>query len=497
MKVLKYFIYCIILANVFFSSCLKDKGNYTYSVLPDFYVDTIGAVKSFSVYQSLGKVTFTPKLVYTGSDSSMLTYQWRLYAADGVFDTLSRKKSINSIIARAPGNYTLEFKAKLPSGIIAQMQYSLQVMSPIPSGYMVAYDAPNGGTDVDVIRAPDFITGAKDTVMRNVYSSRNGTTLTGSPVAVSYFDATSCHLYTTKTGLKVSSTDFVYLQNFQQMFAMLNPPDTIAPQFYGPGSLNTGVFVNNGSVYWSYGGSYIGRVIADAKGYLAAPFVYTHYGKGGGFYDQKNMRFLTIEQQTSQASLFPNSNSTARFNLNNIGKQLMFIDRGFGVNGSDNYKWGFFKDVTGNGRYLYVIDVLSPLTPDIGVVDISIAPNILNANFFATDILGPAFFYATTSTVYYSQYGSNAITTPVAGFTAPLGEAITSMRLFKSENYYGTGVLTENDCKFIFIATWNSTTKIGKVYLYSTNVTSGIMGATPVKTWTVGGKVGCMGWKKT
>jgi hypothetical protein len=401
------------------------------------------------------------------------------------------------MVTRAPGNYTLEFKATLPSGIIAQMQYTLQVLSPIPSGYMVAYDSPNGGTDVDIIRAPDFITGANDTVMRNVYSLRNGATLAGSPVSINYFSTKNCHLYTTTSAALVASTDFSFLQNFKQMFANANPPDTIAPQFYGPGTFNDGLLVNNGSVYWAYGGLYVGKILADAKGYVAAPFIYPHNGKEGGFYDQKNMRFITCDQQTSQAIIMPNANPTARFNLNNIGKQVLFLDRGYGTDGTDKYKYGFFKDVTGNGRYLYVIDTYTPLTPDIGVVDISTAPNILNAKFFATGYLGPVIFYATTTTVYYAQYGSNAISIPVVGFTAPAGEVITSMRLFKSEANSGAGLLTENDCKFIFIATWNAPTKVGKVYLYSTNVTSGIMGATPVKTWTVGGKVGCMGWKKT
>ena len=110
----------------------------------------------------------------------------------------------------------------------------------------------------------------------------------------------------------------------------------------------------------------------------------------------------------------PNANPTARFNLNNIGKQVLFLDRGYGTDGTDKYKYGFFKDVTGNGRYLYVIDTYTPLTPDIGVVDISTAPNILNAKFFATGYLGPVIFYATTTTVYYAQYGSNAISIPVA-----------------------------------------------------------------------------------
>lgn len=495
---LKYIV-CCLAATVVFISCLKDKGNYEYIDLPRFYVDTAGVKTSFEVYQSQGNVTIDPKLVYDGNTAD-LTYQWRLYAANGVFDTLSRKKTIDTVVTRPPGTYTLEFEAVQKSGIKALMQYTVVVLSPIPSGWMIAYENAAGNTDVDIVRSPEFITGARDTIMRAVYSFRNGSALPGKPVSIAYFSTGLSHIYTTSGGVKVQNTDFAFVQDFSQMFLLGTPPEVVKPEAFWLGTFNGGILVNNGSVYWPSEGSYVGKVTVDAKGYKAAPFVYSQYAKQGGFYDQLNMRFITIEQQTSQAATYANASPSARFNLNNIGKELLFIERGFGQNpppAADPYKYAFFKDLTGNGRYLYVINTQTPATPDVAAIDITAATDIQNAKFYAVGNLGPAAFYATASRVYYFQINAsgNTISAPVTGFTAPAGEEITSMELLKGHGTFGAGAPTAMDSKFMYIATWNQNQGKSKLYMYETNVTSGVMSAAPLKVWELSGKAIEMSYK--
>ncbi|NII29067.1 hypothetical protein HB364_28570 [Pseudoflavitalea sp. X16] len=501
MRTVKYICYCIA-ALLLLGACHKDKGNYTYHDVPALYVDTAGTQTRFEVFQSQDKVTINPKLIYDGN-ASQLSHLWRLYVATNVFDTLSRYKQIDVTIPRPPGTYTLEYEAVDSTGRKALMQYTVVVVPPIPSGWMVAYETAAGNTDVDVIRAPEFITGVKDTVMRNVYSKRNGATMPGKPVAIYYLTTAFTHLYTDKTGEKLQNTDFGFVQNYQQMFLLGNPPATPAPQGFYPGSFNGGMLIDNGGVYWTSENSYVGKVTVDAKGYEAAPFIYTQYAKQGGFYDQLNRRFVVIEQQTSQASLYPNADATARFNLNNIGKQLLYIERGFGENPSpavDPYKYSIFKDVSGNGRYLYVINFQKPATPDVAAVDITTAPDIQDAQYFAVSNLGPAMLYATAQKVYNFQVNtaSNTISTPAVAFQAPAGEAITCMRLLKGMATFGTGgILPDMDSRFLYIATWDAAAGTGKVYLYAANITSGQLGAAPLKVWTVGGKVGDMNYKRS
>lgn len=497
-------ITCIyyIAALLLFAACHKDKGNYSYTDILRLFVDTAGTQTRFEVFQSQGKVTIDPMLTYEGNVSD-LTYLWRLYVAANTFDTLSRKKNIDTVITRPPGTYTLEYEAVDKTGRKALMQYTVIVQQPIPSGWMVAYELPGGGTDVDIIRAPEFITGVRDTIFRNAYSKRNGAPMPGKPVSIYYLTTAFTHLYTTQAGEKLQNTDFGFVQNYGQMFLLGNPPATPTPQAFLPGSFNQGMLVDDGGVYWSSENSYIGKVTVDTKGYEAAPFVYFHYAKQGGFYDQLNMRFVVIEQQNSQATLFVNADVSARFNLNNIGKKLVFIDRGFGENPSpavDPYKYAIFKDVSGNGRYLYVINTQSPAKPDIAAVDISTAPGIQDAKYFTVSNLGPAMHYATTERVYNFQVNAvgNTISTPTVAFQPPAGEEITAMRMLKGVGTFGTaGLLTDVDSRFLYIATWDATAATGKVYLFTSNITSGQLGASPLKVWTVGGKVGDMNFKRS
>lgn len=498
MKIICY-ISCCLTAVVLLGSCLKDEGNYTYSDLPRLYVDTVGKQTRFEVYQSQDKLHIDPAVVYDG-DASQLTHLWRFYAANNTFDTLSRKKLVDTVIIRPPGTYTVEYEATDRTGRKALMQFTVTVVSPIPSGWMVAYENAEGNTDMDLVRAPEFITGVRDTVIRNVYSKRNGSALPGKPVSVLYLSTALSYLFTDVTGVKVQNTDFAFVQNFSQIFLLGNPPETVRPEAFWLGTFNQGMLVNNGDVYWASENSLVGKVTVDALGYKAAPFVYGQYAKQGGFYDQLNKRFIVVEQQTSQATTFQNASSGARFNLNNIGKELLFIERGFGQhpNPADPYKYAVFKDPAGNGRYLYVINTQTPATPDVAAVDISAAPEILDAKFFAVGNLGPAGFYATISKLYYYQVNTagNTISTPVVGFEAPAGEEITCVRLFKAQGTFGTGAISANDSKFMYVATWNAAQQEGKLYLLSANITSGELGATPLKTWTVEGKVRDMSYKQ-
>ncbi len=494
MRMSKYMVMLAI--TVLFAACLKDEGNYDYIKLPDFRIDTVGQQTLFEVQQSLTPLVIHPKLVFDG-DEADLTYLWRLYGGENKFDTLSFERVLNAPISRPAGvTYTVELQVtKKSNNLSTLMRYQVSVVSALSSGWLVAYEK-DGGTDVDVIRAPEFISGVRDTVIRNVFSKANGSALPGTPVSVLYLSTTLSYLYTSETGVKLQNTDFQKVQNFNQIFVG-SVPQTIKPEGFWPGTFYRGALINDGDVYWMDSDVLIARVIVDDKGYEAAPFVYYNYAKFGGFYDQLNMRFLTIEQYSSQAGKYANAASSARFNLNNIGKKLLFIERGFGATSNDPHKYAFFKDVTGNGRYLYVISTSTPANPDIAAINISAAPNISDARFYAVGNLGPCAFYATSGTVYnfIIDYSGNTISSPVAGFKAPAGEEITCMKLFKGQGTTsGVGSInTANESKFMYVATWNGSE--ARVYLLGVNVTSGEL-TSPLKTWAVGGKVGDMNYKQ-
>lgn len=498
MKSLKYISF-MLLTILFVSACVKDKGNYSYTDLPDFLVDTAGTQTRFEVYQSQEKVAIQPKIVYNAAPSE-LKGLWRLYVSAGVFDTLSMKLSIDTVITRPPGTYTLEFEALAPNGLKAMTQYTVVVLPPIPSGWMAAYEQ-NGATEVDIIRAPEFITGVKDTVYRAMYARINGAPMPGTPVSILYFSTALTYIMSSETGVSVQNTDFRRAQTFQQLFTGATP-ETVKPQALWPGTFNGALLVNNGEVYWNSGNVYVGKITVDLAGYRAAPYIYSQFGKQGGFYDELNRRFITIEQQTSKAGKYADASAAARFNLNNIGKDLLWIERGFGQHSAsinDPYKYAFFKDVSGSARYLYVINTQTPDRPDIAAVNISAAPEIADARFYAVGNMGPAAFYATARALYNFQidFTGNTISAPVKGFEVPSGEEITCMKLFKGQGTFGVNTLLTDDSKFIYIATWNQSAGQAKIYMLGVNITSGQINPIPLKSWTVGGKVKDMGFKRS
>ena len=107
----KFAIYFALLVGVGLtvSSCLKDKGNYTYTNLPDFYIDTVGQQTSFQAYQNQGTVNINPKVVYAG-DTSNLTYRYTLYASSGAIDTLGTTKNLSKTITRLLVRIPLNWK---------------------------------------------------------------------------------------------------------------------------------------------------------------------------------------------------------------------------------------------------------------------------------------------------------------------------------------------------------------------------------------------------
>jgi hypothetical protein len=232
--------------------------------------------------------------------------------------------------------------------------------------------------------------------------------------------------------------------------------------------------------------------------YEAAPQVVFMANRNCLYYDQKGMRFLINEMFTNTSSAFANAGNAARFNLNNIGKKLIHMERGFMQGASsDPYKYAFFIEPDGSKRYLYIMDVQNAAAPDKAMLDISTAPEISDARFYAVSNKGPAVFYTTSSTIYNFtfDYVNNTYTPPVAGYRAPAGETITAFQMFKSHMADYNQVAF--DSKFLLVATWNEIAKVGKLYLLSVNETSGAITPTPQKEWTVDGKVGAMSYKAT
>jgi|GEM_PF-1356424 len=499
MKLLKYITLAFSLCLVIYS-CKKDHSNVDMIHLPDFRVDTVGQQKVFETAQSVGEVVIDPKVVYTG-DAANLTYLWRIYSASSsgdpnaaptatVVDTISKVKIFKAQITRNPGNYWAEIQVTDKStGVKALMRYTITVVASRPYGWLVAYETPEGGnTDVALIRPKEIVNSVtEDVVMKNIYSAVNGGPLTGLPVRI----VGATMLVSEKGGARLNSPDYKKIADFPQMFVAGAPapkPEGILERGIGGNHL-----VNNGDVYWEYSGAWVGKVTIDSKGYKAAPFGVRMYAKTIAFFDELNKRFLYVDQQVSQGGTFGGTvmQAGARFSLDNIQKTMVYANDGPDKTGNFTNQYAFFRDLDGSKTWFYGIDLSTPARPDLCMIDLTLtAPNINAAQFFEIGTLGSMAIYATATDIYNFAYDKTANTTNAVklGFTAPAGEVITAMNLFKADGNGYSGATSKNN-KILFVATWNAGTKNGKVYLLSVDQVSGNITSAPLKVFEGFGKI--------
>ncbi|UYQ95483.1 hypothetical protein MKQ68_10265 [Chitinophaga horti] len=225
--------------------------------------------------------------------------------------------------------------------------------------------------------------------------------------------------------------------------------------------------------------------------YLAPYFAYSDYSPMGiVVYDQKNRRFMYTSAQYWNLS-FSQFSMTGAFSPGNVGKDLLFMDRGW--NGNTH---AFFKDVTGNGRWLYLLNVSAPESAQTAVAayNMSALTDIANAKYYAVGTLGSVALYATDRTIYrYDYAGSGQATATFSGFGA--GETITGMKIFKSSMNANQTTLDFNATNntVVFVSTWDGTQ--GRVYELKMNITSGNIDPTPVKVYDGFGRVMDMTFK--
>jgi len=471
-------------------SCQKDNTNTDLVTLPSVKIDTTGVQTSFEVQQGVNEISIDPKIVSDANTN--LTYLWRIYSTTGLSDTLDNKKAFKQVIKKVPGTYTLEFQAKQNNGLSSFMRYNVKVVKQLEYGWVVAYETPEGATDVGFFRTPEIVKSiSNDFVLTDLYKKANGAALPGSPVAIA-ISGNNNYLYSTKEAVGIYTSDYSKIVSFSQLFGG-DPPTPHIQGIFGSGSYQ---LINNGTVYFMYSNLYLGEVVVDAKGYqveTGGGITYTG-ARSGVFFDVLNKRFIGLGQFSNQGTTFANANANARFNLNNLNKRLLYGDQAETGNPFNSKKVTIFEEFDKSKRWLLGIDFATAATPDMFMIDMAAMPNILDAKYFDISNLGPATspigYYATDNQVYNYNYSAsnNSILYTRAGFTAPTGEVITAMKLFKD---MGSGYTTADTRtnRILFIATWNASTNNGKVYLIGVNATSGDMVTTPMKVVEGFGKI--------
>jgi hypothetical protein len=231
-------------------------------------------------------------------------------------------------------------------------------------------------------------------------------------------------------------------------------------------------------VTWSGGAAPLLEQEKVGVEYEAAPYMLNTYGANTLFYDNKNMRFLFATMYAGTATAF--SGKGDAFAFDNVGKKMLYMANGYGA--KNNYTgYGVMRNEPDDGkRYIYPADisVSSQMSyTALPVLDLSACPEIANATAYAFGQTGPVAFYAAGNTLYQINYNWQDAT--VSGSTAvwnfDSAEEITMLKKY-------------NDSTFL-VATYNTGTSEGKLYVLEADIASGRLTEEPLGVFGGFGKV--------
>lgn len=500
MKTIRLYLYiCVGFLLALVVSCKKDLGNYDYTTVSTPVLDTTKVAANYSI-ERYANLVIEPKIRMNGIDTTSLSYKWIIYkqtVATGQANIpreISSLRRLNVSIGDPIGLYYVELiVTDKKNEAKANIVFNLSVSAGMEYGLLVLHTA-GGSSDVDflVTRNAVPITSVPEKRLRNLYFSATGSRLAGDGRFISVSRRTSFTAIVTNwvtvgtsTQLqRVNGNDFSFLRDNGSLF--LRPGTVINPQAHNLSDLSSyETLINDGKMHITNASdqlvaSYSAALTGD---YYLAPF--TVSGTSGSLisvgYDEKNGRFIKPTSATAGTitDFRVPGNAGQPFNLTNIGKDMLGMDRGI-----SNYTLAFFKDKTGAGRWLYVINFNKSDDGLLGVgrYDMTNLPDISNALFYQANKSSNICYYATASKVYLYDYTTQ--NTPAVGFQVPAGETITCMKVYKPTPNFN---LADADGRLLYVATWDGTQ--GRLYELSINPTTAVINSNPLNRFDGFGKI--------
>jgi len=459
-------------------SCKKDLGNYEYTDTAMPRLDTTGIPANFSI-ERYDVLTINPGIQFNTADTARLNYEWLLYKAVSgsvteppAVKVVGTSRRLRAAIGEPVGSYQLELivtdtKNDLKHNVV----FNLSVTTNLEYGLMVLHAKNNTG-DVDFLITRNAVPLANtDRWLKNIYSQSQGMSLPGEPRFIEQSRKSNStenwiNVASSTNITRVSGADFSFIRENNGYF--LRPGEIINPQAY---VLSTTSFydmlINNNKMYFINSADPLGAIFPGAVtgDYSLAPFI-AEASSGsilGAVYDTKRLKFMHPVTSNVMVDFRIPAATTQPFDLTNIGKTIIGMDRGF-----SGQTLSFFKDLTGNGRWLYVTNFNKADDGLMAVAryDMTALPDVTNATIFRSSEYGYAAFYATAHDVYLYDYaGTN---TAKKAFSVPVAETITCMKLFKPKPNFN---LTATDGRLLYLGTWDGS--VGRVYELRINAVSG------------------------
>ena len=510
MKVSKIFTVAAFALMASLSSCVTDDGNYSYLSPEDageIKFDTVGMPTEMRyVFSSLSlgqHIEYTPKVKYAHPEN--LDYKWLAFKTDystykpvqvGNAQVYPEPKVIGTSLNLSwdvdlePGTYKIYIEAvDRVTGMKAYFyphssNYTTMNGPASVSGLFMLVER-DGQTDIEAMGSSLMLVAGGDHSEPAFYSTSTGNSIPGKPLYIRCSSAgknskESYIVATTEGVFRINHTGLTMMDKWDDLF--YNTPATFAPQ-YSTLDTNTGceMFINNGKLHVLYASKANDRKYSDviAGDYEAYPYLMPAsrstwrpnpeaINADQVIYDKKNHCFRPYYPMASTVSHFKSTIADAYADANHLPSDPVAILNGGGnttwaILDKDGSRWLYqfcFYDVVDNGDLSY--------GGERAIQNLDGCTDIKNAKYWASNTGGNAFFYATDNKVY-SYSTSSGATTSNSIYECEAGEVVTAIYLGGSAG----GGWPTSKCVF-WIATWNETTKNGRLIQYEMDINNGV-----------------------
>ena len=485
----------MILWVISFYSCYEDDSSLNYKLMNPIVIDLGGEATQYKQF-AFSTLEIKPITYKEGVDDADLSYKWTLEGNKIVPTVLDTTMTLKHVLDVAPESlpYKLIYEVTdNTTGISLNQVFEVTVMSPFGSGLVVCDTKDEQTSDISLIMAYNFTSGHKkenDTIMPNLFSKVNKRKIQGVATSIRstiYGVNRSLTVGTNSTIDRVDPFDYSYIDGNGDMFII--DPGHYDVTFIG-WEPNSGVelLAISGKIY-PRGMQQMNKVYSyyllttDLSDYNMGIFCRPEWDNGIGF-DEMNGRMLEFDMAT-KLKVFDSSKlpKDAPFDPN----QLQGLTCRAMFSGDNNQMHTILQEKdpqTGkplkNGRiasYVTLRDAWWNSSSENGkplkIIDFTNFPDIHDAKFFDSSETQDVIYYATSNKIYAINL---ALSEPTATleYSAPAGEEITSMMIWKK--YQGmieyTNPIPDADNKvrqtstsnrMIVLTTYNPAAKEGTV----------------------------------
>jgi hypothetical protein len=496
-----------------YAGCRKDDSTLDTNKLPGVVIDTTG-MGSLSVYQ-FNNLVVKPKIIHEGIDEKDLAYSWRLTmsSTDTTSVELGTERNLNATIRFNPQNPGSEQRLILTvfdtkHDLKYYQKWLLTIYNNIGMGLVIAETDGNGNGDLSHIMSPEVtLDYSGESVKHKVYSSLNNQFISGKIKRVAFkkfIDGNAVLALTDNSVTRVST--LTYLR------AGYN-----ANLFFAPVTVNT---VQN--IYEAY---QIDALVVNNQVYA----IWTSINKKWGTPLDNNFKFPEILAVNGNSSNPPNDSYDPIHDVNFYSEDLgafvyvtgmtQFDDKtpyrapvqagqAFNANDLPN-KVNLAAGITVDKGFLHILkdkttgavgfylfnggseDANGKRAPlPLNYFDLSSMPGIQQATLFEILDDQRVFYYASGNKIYAVMYGG---ANPIVEerYTAPAGEQITTMNVYRHPGYPLLENYISTNNKLLIVSTYNTEGKVH--FIPMKNPGLGTLDIANIKTFTGFGKVTAVG----